>query len=112
MEEYFYRENKNDNAQKMKFSIKDFFSKCDQIRRKLQIWSHLLKKSLMENFVFCALWLMRKLLNPFQTSVAFHIETSHLFSRAEQMTGFYMKHNTGFKWINVIASLLQISFKS
>ena len=32
-------------AQKRKFSINDFFSKCDQIRRKLQIWSHLLKKS-------------------------------------------------------------------
>ena len=30
-------------AQKMKFSIKDFFSKCDQIHRKLRIWSHLLK---------------------------------------------------------------------
>ena len=28
----------------MKFSIKDFFSKCDKIRRKLLIWSHLLKK--------------------------------------------------------------------
>ena len=41
-------------AQKMKFSIKDFFSKCDQIRRKLRIWSHLLKKSLMENFIFYA----------------------------------------------------------
>ena len=27
----------------MKFSIKDF----------LRIWSHLLKKSLMENFMFC-----------------------------------------------------------
>ena len=39
---------------KTKFYIKDFFSKCDQIRRKLRIWSHLLKKSLMENFVFCA----------------------------------------------------------
>ena len=36
----------------MKFSIKDFFSKCDQIRRKLRIWSHLLKKSLLENFIF------------------------------------------------------------
>ena len=43
-----------DTAQKLKFSIKDFFGKCDQIRRKLQIWSHLLKKSLMENF-FCAM---------------------------------------------------------
>ena len=41
-------------AQKMKFSIKDFFSKCDQIRSFLQIWLRLLKKSLMENFIFCA----------------------------------------------------------
>ena len=42
------------NTQKMKFSIKDLFTKCDQIGRTLQIWSHLLKKSLMENFNFCA----------------------------------------------------------
>ena len=41
-------------AQKMKFSIKDFFSKCDQIRSLLRIWSLLLKKSLMEYFIFCA----------------------------------------------------------
>ena len=38
----------------MKFSIKAFFSKCDQIHRKRRIWSHLLKKSLMKNFIFCA----------------------------------------------------------
>ena len=38
----------------MKFFIKDFVSKCDQIRRILGISSHLLKKSLMENFIFCA----------------------------------------------------------
>ena len=37
-------------SQKMKFSIKDFFSKSNQIRNFLQIWLHLLKKSLMENF--------------------------------------------------------------
>ena len=41
-------------AQIMKFSIKDFFSKCEQIRSFLRICSHLLKKSLMENFIFCA----------------------------------------------------------
>ena len=41
-------------AQKMKFSIKDLFSKCDQIRNFLWIWSHLMKKSLMENFIFSA----------------------------------------------------------
>ena len=46
--------NKGVNAQKMKFPIKDIFSKCDQIRWKLWIWSQLLKKSFMENFIFCA----------------------------------------------------------
>ena len=44
-------------AQKMKFSIKGFFSKCDQIRSFLRIWSHLMKKSLMINFIFCLVWM-------------------------------------------------------
>ena len=39
-------------AQKIKFSIKYFLSKCDQVRRKLRIWSHFLKNSLMKNFIF------------------------------------------------------------
>ena len=38
----------------MKYSINDFFRKCYQIRRKLRMWSYLPKKSLMENFIFCA----------------------------------------------------------
>ena len=46
----------------MKFSVKDFFSKCDQIDRKLRIWSHLLQKSLMENFIFCAVGKMKLIL--------------------------------------------------
>ena len=46
-------------AQKMKFSIKNFSSKCDQIRRKLRIWSQLLKKSLMENIISCAVKFVR-----------------------------------------------------
>ena len=41
-------------AQKMKFSTTDFFSKCDQIRRNVRTSSHLLKKSVMENFILCA----------------------------------------------------------
>ena len=42
------------NVQKVKFSIKDFVSKCDQIRS----FQNLLKKSLMENLIFCAvIWL-------------------------------------------------------
>ena len=47
----------------MKFSIKDFFrqmlpnpQECDQFHRKLRIWSHLLKKSLMENLNICAVY--------------------------------------------------------
>ena len=40
---------------KMKFSIEDFFSECDQIRSKLRTWPYLLKKSLTENFIFCAM---------------------------------------------------------
>ena len=40
--------------------------------------------------------------NLFQPSVAFHIETSHLFSRAKQMTGFYMKFNNALKWVSKI----------
>ena len=47
-----YLQKKASTAQNMKFSINDFFSKCDRIRSFLQIWSHLLKKSLMENFIF------------------------------------------------------------
>ena len=38
-------------AQKMEISIKDFFSKCDQISFQ-RIWSYQLKKSLMENLIF------------------------------------------------------------
>ena len=45
-------------AQKMKLSVKEFFSKYEQILRKLRIWSHLLKKSLLENFIFVQCWLI------------------------------------------------------
>ena len=37
---------------KKKFSVKNFFSKFDQIHRKLVILSYLLKKALVENFFF------------------------------------------------------------
>ena len=43
----------SNTAEKMKFSINNFLSKCDQIRSFLGICSYLLKKSLMENFIFC-----------------------------------------------------------
>ena len=53
-------------AEKMNFSTEDFFSKCDQIR------SHLLEKSLMKNFIFCAVsliclsWRQENFFLPFQ----------------------------------------------
>ena len=46
-------------AQKMKFSITDFLNKCDQKRWKLRIWSHLLKKYVMENLIFCTVSVFR-----------------------------------------------------
>ena len=39
-----------------KLSIKDFFSRFDQICSFLRIWSHLLQKSLLKNFIFSAVW--------------------------------------------------------
>ena len=47
----------------MKLSMKDFFSKCDQICRFLRMWSHLLKKFLMENFIFYAEDAKRKIVD-------------------------------------------------
>ena len=57
----------------MKFSIKDFFSIYDQTRRRLQIWSHLLKKSLMENLVLYAV-----LFTEIEKSKSF-VDTKHVF---------------------------------
>ena len=52
-----FKRRKTYTAQNVKLCVKDFFSKCDQIRRKLQIWSHLLKKSLMETSFFVQCWI-------------------------------------------------------
>ena len=40
-----------------------------------------------------------KQVNPVLPNVAFHIETSHLFCTANQMTGSYIKRNTDLKWV-------------
>ena len=44
--------------QKTKFFSKVFLSKCEKIRSVLRTWSHLLGKSLMENFSFCAVYIV------------------------------------------------------
>ena len=40
-----------------------------------------------------------RFINPFQPSVAFHIEISHLIFNENQVTDFYMECNTGLKWV-------------
>ena len=64
-------------TQKMKFSIKDFVSKCDQTSSFLRIWSGLLKKSLMKNFIFCTVSLSKNtnsmVLNDFETQLTLTI---------------------------------------
>ena len=54
MTESLINESKQANctAQKMKFSIKDIFSKCDQSRSLMWKWSHLLKNFLIEHLIF------------------------------------------------------------
>ena len=48
---------------KNEVSMKDFFSKCDQIHSFLRIWTYLLKKFLMENFIFCAVYFSKSKYN-------------------------------------------------
>ena len=48
------------------------------------------------------------LINPFEPSVAFHIE-SHLICTENQINGFYMKCNTGLKWVKGIIPKIIIS---
>ena len=45
----------NTIAQKMMFSTKNFFSKCDQICSFLRIWLHLLKKHLKKLHFLCTI---------------------------------------------------------
>ena len=68
-------------AKKMRFFIKDFFSKCDETRSFLRTWSNLLEKSLMENFIFCA-WVSIDLTMLFATNFSIHhiiLESSCIF---------------------------------
>ena len=79
--------------QKIKFLIRDFFSKCEQIHSLLGIRSHLLNISLMENFNFCAVRCYRQQVCTYLTfhdGGRYHIETSPLICGVNPWTGFYM----------------------
>ena len=83
MGEYIVQENEQNKLSNMKFSIKDFCSNCDQIRRNMRIWSHLLKKSLIKSFIFCAFYVKSVLetsssvyfVDIFHTDVFFYFNT-------------------------------------
>ena len=47
--------------QKTKFSIKDFFGRCKQVRIFLRIFSHFLKIPLTGNFIFLAVYITKSI---------------------------------------------------
>ena len=51
-------------------------------------------------------------LNPFLPSIAFHIEPIHLIYIINQMTGFFMKRNTGLKCVKRVAKYIIFSCKT
>ena len=65
----------------------------DQIRRNLRIWPHILKKSVMENFIFCAVWVV-------------HATTSLIYEWTDSLTSSIAL----LKWSSIIRSLLNRSF--
>ena len=75
----------------MKLFIKDFFSKCDQIRRKLQIWSHLLKEIFNGKLHFCTV-MCYKLLSYFCWLIG-KLKENHMFEAAAHILEYYIKVN-------------------
>ena len=89
----------------MKFSIKDFFSKYDQIRNFLRIWSHLLKKSIISNFIFCAVdTTMSKLLECRVDSSTLLILRTHW----RVIFGKVIRCSTLRLWVGLTISILRL----
>ena len=107
--------------QKMKFSIRDFFSECDQIRNFLQIWSHLLKKYLMEKF--CALYLkclfLQKRVYLLVTRLFLSqntlVITLYQFTTGSKQSGWYINNlvvkNTDFSRISIAKFLVMNAYE-
>ena len=75
----------------------------------LVTWEYIVWKRVGSRMVYFNL--QTHLISPFRPSVAFHIETSHLFCSANQMTGFYMKFNTGLTWVdfNIVPNIHHVT---
>ena len=79
--------------QKMNFSVRNFFSKCEHTRIKLRICLHLLNKSLKENFIFCVV-----------NIIGFTTESCKFFCKPDcQSLIYFMLVNT---WHRLVSSLL------
>ena len=61
-------EGTGETERRMKFFIKNLLSKCNQTSSFLPSRSHLLRKCLTENFIFCAVSLKEKTLNTTRSS--------------------------------------------
>ena len=81
-------------ARKMKFSTKDFLSKCDQIRSFLRIWSHLQKKSFVENFIF-------NFMNPCQCKNYSFKRIQHSYHLEIGLNGGFPEKRTHLELLNV-----------
>ena len=99
-------------AQKMKFSITYIFSKCDQIRRKLRIWSHVLKKSIMKNFNFlCSACSYMKILTlSWRRPLSYRNQS--LICSASQWTGLYMITTSVMKQLKSSANFKNVFYKN
>ena len=103
-------------AQKMKFSIENSISQCDQVfltnfvsftdkilHGKLHCWCHR-----------SSYWLQIEFFNFFKIfhyGGPYHIETSPLICRANQWTGFYMIRTSVMKELNFERQILVLSFR-
>ena len=86
-------------AQKLKFSVNDFLNKYEKISRKMQIWSRLLKKSIIEIFIFCE-WLQSCSLRFWSIQPWNTFKNWHLKKRNFKQT--YLKEEVKFRvktWI-------------
>ena len=82
------------HCKKMKFFIKDFISKCDQIRSFLRNYSHLLKKSPMKIFIFCAVHLFAMIFFLDFFYVICLDDESKIYSIQDFHIDVYGKHST------------------
>ena len=67
-----------------------------------QYWTYFLKdvaNLLLINIKQLELYEIEYIITPVLPNVLYHIESSYFFCRSKQMTGFYMKCNTGIKWV-------------